>query len=82
MSTMLEKSFDENRFRKAIAKAAVKAEALGAKRIGFTCVSCGATNRVTVDQIARQAKVACAGCARPIALLDKGGGFGKAMRKS
>ncbi len=80
MASTVEKVFDQKRFLKAIARTGVKTEALGNKRIRFACSSCGESNKVTVEQIARQAKVACPGCKSAIALLDKDSGFAQALK--
>jgi predicted Zn finger-like uncharacterized protein len=80
VSQAAQKTFDQLRFRKAMEKGSISAAQLGGKHIRFECPACGASNRVTVEQIARQIKVPCSGCSKPISLVDKAGGFGKSLR--
>jgi peptide subunit release factor 1 (eRF1) len=78
MSTQV--SFNRLRFKKAIARAAAVHQPVASKRVSFACPACGATNRITVEQIAQQAKVVCPACKAPISLVDVEGGFGRVLK--
>lgn len=78
MSTQV--SFNRLRFKKAIARAAAVRQPVASKRVGFACPACGIANRITVEQIAQQATIACPSCKAPISVVDIEGGFASALR--